>query len=131
MATKNRERRRVSITPLLRGYLVRHRLACGGDRGLVFGVDAKRPFSPSAVRRRADRRWAAAGLQRITPHEARHTCASMLIAAGVNAKAVSTYMGHSSIKVTFDVYGKLMPGNEVEAAGLLDADLSARSAGSA
>jgi hypothetical protein len=29
-------------------------------------------------------------------------------------------MGHSSIKVTFDLYGHLMPGTEAEAAALLD-----------
>ena len=33
-------------------------------------------------------------------------------------------MGHSSIQITFDRYGHLMPGNEVEAAGLLDAYLT-------
>ena len=44
-----------------------------------------------------------------------------MIAAGVNAKALSTYMGHSSITVTIDRYGHLMPGNEKEAAMLLDA----------
>ena len=32
-------------------------------------------------------------------------------------------MGHSSIKVTFDLYGHLMPGTEAEAATLLDAFL--------
>lgn len=42
-----------------------------------------------------------------------------MIAAGVNAKALSTYMGHSSITVTLDRYGHLMPGNEREAAGML------------
>jgi integrase len=47
-----------------------------------------------------------------------------MIAAGVNAKALTTYMGHSSITVTFDRYGHLMPGNEEEAAGLLDAYLN-------
>ena len=47
-----------------------------------------------------------------------------MIAAGVNAKALSTYMGHSSITITLDRYGHLMPGNEDEAAGLLDAYLA-------
>jgi hypothetical protein len=42
-----------------------------------------------------------------------------MIAAGVNAKALATYEGHSSITVTLDRYGHLMPGNEVEAAGML------------
>ena len=43
-----------------------------------------------------------------------------MIAAGVNAKALSSYMGHSSITVTLDRYGHLMPGNEAEAAGMLE-----------
>jgi integrase len=43
-----------------------------------------------------------------------------MIAAGVNAKALSTYLGHSSIQITLDRYGHLMPGNEQEAARLLD-----------
>ncbi len=46
-----------------------------------------------------------------------------MIAAGVNAKALSTYMGHSSITITLDRYGHLMPGSEAEAAGLLEAYL--------
>lgn len=56
--------------------------------------------------------------------QARHAYASFMIAAGVNAKALSVVMGHSSIKVTFDLYGHLMPGTEAEAAALLDAFLA-------
>ncbi len=44
-----------------------------------------------------------------------------MIAAGVNAKALASYMGHASVTITYDRYGHLMPGNEAEAAGLLDA----------
>lgn len=47
-----------------------------------------------------------------------------MFAAGVNPKALSTFMGHSSITVTFDLYGHLMPGTEAEGAALLDAYLS-------
>jgi integrase len=47
-----------------------------------------------------------------------------MIAAGVNAKALSTYMGHSSVTITLDRYGHLMLGNEEDAAGLLDAHLA-------
>jgi integrase len=46
-----------------------------------------------------------------------------MIAAGVNAKALSAYMGHASVTITYDRYGHLMRGNEAEAAGLLDAYL--------
>jgi integrase len=44
-----------------------------------------------------------------------------MIDAGENAKALSSYMGHSSIQITFDRYGHLMPGNEEEAVALMDA----------
>jgi hypothetical protein len=52
-----------------------------------------------------------------------------MIAAGVNAKALSTYMGHANIAITIDRYGHLLPGNEEEAADLLDAYLNDRVVG--
>jgi integrase len=68
--------------------------------------------------------WRQAKLQPITLHEARHTFASLMIAAEVNAKALSTYMGHANISITYDRYGHLMPGNESEAVERLDAYLA-------
>lgn len=53
-----------------------------------------------------------------------------MIAAGLNAKALSTFMGHASISITLDRYGHLMPGSEGEAASRLDDYLTrARAAG--
>lgn len=92
---------------------------------LVFGRRPDKPFDPRSVNDRAYRAWRDAGLNRITLHECRHTYASFMIAAGVNAKALSVYMGHSSVTITFDRYGHLMPGNEAEAASLLDTYLRA------
>ena len=51
------------------------------------------------------------------------TFASLMIAAGVNIKALSQYCGDANISITLDRYGHLMPGNEEEATGLLDAYL--------
>jgi integrase len=82
------------------------------------------PFQPSNLWRRAQRAWKRAGLEPIGLHEARHTFASVLIAAGVNAKAITTYMRHASIQTTYDLHGKLMPGSEAEAAALVDAFLA-------
>lgn len=59
-----------------------------------------------------------------TLHECRHGYAALMIAAGVNVKALSTYMGHANIAVTLGQYGHLLPGAEDEAAGLLDAFLA-------
>jgi integrase len=118
ITTKGRNRRRVPIPKVLRKILLEHLARTGRRDGLVFD------FYPRRLTERADKAWAAAGLDRVTLHECRHTYASLMIAAGVNAKALSTYMGHSNISITLDRYGHLMPGNEEEAAGLLDSYLT-------
>jgi integrase len=130
-------KRTVPIASVLRDLLVAHRFRTGRAEGLTFGPTASRPFTASAVRRRALTAWKQAnrkrresGLPELEPiglHECRHTFASLMIAAGVNAKALSSYMGHASVMITLDRYGHLMPGNEEEAAGLLD-DYLVRSA---
>jgi integrase len=121
--TKNRRKRVVPIPAVLRDYFVAHKLRATPGVALVFPRRDGEHFTPTNVRSRALTAWKNAKLSPITLHEARHTFASLMIAAGVNAKALSSYMGHSSIQITFDRYGHLMPGNEEEAAGLLDAYL--------
>ena len=116
-------KRTVPMAGRLRTILLEHQVATGRREGLVFGTLPGRPFNPSKAHERAHAAWEAAGLDRITLHDARHTYASLMIAAGVNAKALSAYMGHANISITLDRYGHLMPGNEDEAAGLLDAYL--------
>jgi integrase len=116
--------RTVPIPAALRDYLVEHKLRSGRHVGLVFGTSYAQPFTPSNVRKRANAAWLRAGLEPIGLHECRHTFASLMIAAGVNAKALSAYMGHSSVTITLDRYGHLMPGNETEAAARLDAYLA-------
>ncbi len=110
----------VPIPTVLAGLLVEHGMDTRRQRGLVFGTTEHKPFTLTTVRDRARKAWKAAGLEPITTHEARHTFASMAIAAGVNAKQLSTYMGHASIAITYDRYGHLLPGDEAEAAGLMD-----------
>jgi integrase len=124
VAPKSRAARRtVPIAAVLRDYLVEHKLRSGRRVGLVFGTSYTQPFTPSNVRKRANAAWARAGLEPIGLHECRHTFASLMIAAGVSAKALSAYMGHSSVTITLDRYGHLMPGNESETAALLDSYL--------
>lgn len=52
------------------------------------------------------------GLLSLTPHELRHTAASLAVSAGANVKAVQRMLGHASAAMTLDVY-----------AGLFDDDL--------
>lgn len=117
-------RRTVPIPAALRDHLVEHRLRAGRHVGLAFGTSYTQPFTPSNIRKRANAVWLRAGLEPIGLHECRHTFASLMIAARVNARALSAHMGHSSVTITLDRYGHLMPGNETEAANLLDAYLA-------
>ena len=121
--------RDVPIPAVLRSHLAAHRLASGRTEGLVFGRTPSDPFNPATANARVGKAWKTAGLTPIGLHEARHTYASLMIAAGVNAKALATYMGHSSVTTTFDRYGHLMPGNVDEAVALLDAFLKRARAG--
>ena len=89
----------------------------------MFGKTETAAFDPRLVARRAERAWRAAGLTPIGFHPLRHTCASIFIAGGVNAKALSTFLGHASIAITLDRYGHLFPGSGDEAVALVDAYL--------
>ena len=131
--TKGRRVRRVPIASPLREVLARRAVAVGAARDPVSAgvrVNGRVRRSPRAsCSAGPTRRGPTAGLRRITLHECRHTFASYMIAAGVNAKALSEYMGHASVRFTFDLYGHLMPGNETEAATLLDGYLAAGTGG--
>jgi integrase len=57
---------------------------------------------------RADRTWEKTQLARVTLHEARHTYASFLMAAGYNLKQIQEYLGHADL-VTTGRYIKNLP----------------------
>jgi len=116
--------RRVPIASVLRGFLAPLSLASADREELVFGARGT-PFCASSISERAIRAWKTVGLEPICLHDCRHTFASLMIAAGVNAKALSTFMGHANISITLDRYGHLMPGAEDEAANLMDRYLQA------
>jgi integrase len=112
-------KRKVPIVAALRAHLAAHMLRRGNAAGLFFG-EGERPFNRDQLVARADAAWKKAKLKPIGLHEARHTGASIFIAAGVNVKALSAYLGHASITVTLDRYGHLLPGSEDEAVDLVD-----------
>jgi integrase len=64
---------------------------------------------------------ATAGLRRIRFHDLRHTFGSLLIQAGASLAYVRDQMGHSSIQVTVDIYGHLIPGANISYVDKLDA----------
>lgn len=112
-------KRRVPLAKPLVAYLAAHRLVQPAGSELAFGRSRGRALATGSLVARARTAWNRAGLAPIGLHECRHTYAAFMIAAGVNPKALSAYMGHSSITMTLDRYGHLMPGNEAEAADML------------
>jgi len=120
--------RTVPIAARLSLLLTDHRVLMNQPiEGLLFpGADAARPIHPTSLYERLANAWKAAKLRPLGFHEARHTAASLFIAAGMNAKTVTTLLGHSSITITFDRYGHLFPGAEDEARGRLDTYLERR-----
>jgi len=109
---KNHQRRSVPIPRFLVDELGALKAGKGpkdliftGARGGVLrnGNFRRDVFNPAAVK---------AGLDGLTPHELRHTAASLAISSGANVKAVQRMLGHASAAMTLDVY-----------AGLFDDDL--------
>ena len=62
----------------------------------------------------------AAKLRHVRFHDLRHTFASLLIQQGESLAYVRDQLGHSSIQITADVYGHLIPGANRAAVDKLD-----------
>jgi hypothetical protein len=77
---------------------------------VIFGDREGCPRDPDRLRKRVWRpALAAAGLRHVTLYSLRHFFASMLIQPGESLKYVSAQLGHTSIQITVDRYGHLLP----------------------
>lgn len=85
-----------------------------GPRGkageLVFTNNAGSVHSRSNVRKALARLARKAGVPARTPHELRHTHASVLLARETPIKVVSERLGHRDVTTTLEIYAHLMPG---------------------
>ena len=70
------------------------------------------------------RNWAPllarAGLKGVRFHDLRHTCASLLLAAGVHPKIVQERLGHATIAITLDTYSHVVGSLQRDAADRID-----------
>lgn len=57
------------------------------------------------------------GVPRVTPHDLRHTAASLAVSAGVNVKALQRMLGHASAAMTLDTYADLFD-DDLDAIGI-------------
>jgi integrase len=87
----------------------------------VFCNEEGRPLDGDNLRHRVFYKvLAQAGMRRIRFHDLRHTFASLLIQNGESLAYVKDQLGHSSIQVTVDIYGHLIPGANRVAIDRLD-----------
>ncbi|MFC6880160.1 MULTISPECIES: tyrosine-type recombinase/integrase [Actinomadura] len=70
---------------------------------LIFTTDDGRPVTREYIRWRWNRACKAAGIK-LTPHQLRHTLATLLIGDGVDVKTVQAILGHSKASITLDMY---------------------------
>ena len=78
------------------------------------------PYHPDSLTQKWERFVAKNGLPPIRLHDLRHSNATALIAAGVNAKVVQHRLGHSDISVTLNTYTHVLPSMDEDAASKLD-----------
>ncbi len=101
------------------------RQAAGSARtasDLVFVTEVGTPIDPSNLRRDFTAVCEKAGLGRWHPHELRHSAASIMLAQHVPLEVVADVLGHSSIRMTADVYGHILaPQREAAAVAIASA----------
>lgn len=91
------------------------------DLDLVFPNIIGRPIDARSFQRR----WwmklvQKAGLPYIRFHDLRHTAATLLLARGVPAKAVSVMLGHANASITLNLYGHVLPHMQQQLADVMD-----------
>ncbi|MGO4185394.1 tyrosine-type recombinase/integrase [Paenibacillus sp. TAF43_2] len=124
--TKNRSSRRSveiddEIIEVLKAQqrLIRSYKQCVGDlyqeKNLVCPTQIGTPVNPSNLRRSLYRILKKAEVTRVTVHELRHSHATHLLMAGVDSKITSSRLGHSSTRVTNDIYQHVIKGMQADA----------------
>jgi integrase len=86
------------------------------------GASDKLPMTPNGFLYLWNKIIRQAGIAHRGPHALRHTWASMLIARNENLLYIRDQLGHSSIKITMDIYGHLMPKAGPSGSARLDDD---------
>jgi integrase len=108
--TKTGKTRTVSIPTFLTELLAEHLATFPAAEGFVFSSAMGGPLRRSFYPRHYKPALARAGLPKaIRFHDLRHTCAALLIAQGAHPKEIQERLGHSTIQLTFDRYGHLLP----------------------
>ena len=96
------------------------------DHGLVFCQPDGKPIDPRNFARYFDKLIKRADLPKISPHDARHTFATLMMELGESPKTVQEMLGHSRVAITLDIYSHVSLELEKKAAARLNAALTGR-----
>ena len=77
---------------------------CGEQHRLVFTTRNGHPIEPRNINRAFDVRCARYGIRRITLHDTRRTCGSLLAALDVHPRVAMAILRHSRIALTMEIY---------------------------
>lgn len=123
---KDYEHRSIPIPNFLLGALRAQTRGRQSDDPVFYGSRTKTWLRNHTFRNGwFDRAADQTGLAGLTPHELRHTAASLAISAGANVKAVQRMLGHASASITLDVYADLFDDDlDAVATALDDAAMS-------
>lgn len=81
------------------------------DNDLVFPSSVGTPLRRGNLTRRFKKLLSTASLPtEVRFHDLRHTCATLLLSQGFNAKFVQELLGHATISITLDTYSHVLPG---------------------
>lgn len=120
--TKGHKARTVPLPAFLLPYLAQQCEGRGRDDLLFPGEGGAHLARPHTGCGWFDKAVAFADVPRVTPHDLRHTAASLAVSAGANVKALQRMLGHASAAMTLDVYADLFDDDlEVVATSLDDA----------
>ena len=119
--TKNHDARTVPVPKFLAPLLATD-IGERADTELLFGSRRRGGYlTTGELRWVFDPAAKAVGVEGLTPHELRHTCASLAIAARANVKVLQTLLGHKTATLTLDRYGHLFPDDLGRIADAFDA----------
>lgn len=126
--TKTSRSRQVDMSDQLRQALL-HLLTLRKREGLQAGLGEEvpwifhrngQPMPQNSLRNIFKRILKKAGMSQMRFHEIRHTFASLLLTNGETPVYVKEQMGHTSIQITVDIYGHLIPSSNRQAVNRLD-----------